>query len=83
MNESNMAMNEIKNPVVDDVQNIRNILAGVNDPEVPVLSVLDLGIVREIIIDPEMRIVITPTYSGCPAMDMIKMNIRLALLEKY
>ena len=45
-------MTKIKNHVADEVQNIRNILAGVNDPEVPVLSVLDLGIVREIIVDP-------------------------------
>ncbi len=63
-------------------QKILSILQHVADPEVPVLSVLDLGIVRDIkISDNETEIVITPTYSGCPAMDMISMNIRLALIE--
>jgi len=67
-------------------EEIRSILETVNDPEVPVLSVLDLGIVREIRVGPgdigEVEIVITPTYSGCPAMDMIRTNIRMALWEK-
>jgi ring-1,2-phenylacetyl-CoA epoxidase subunit PaaD len=55
---------------------------------VPVLSILDLGIVREISVDPEVEgapkvsLVITPTYSGCPAMDVISMDIRLKLMEK-
>jgi ring-1,2-phenylacetyl-CoA epoxidase subunit PaaD len=50
------------------------------DPEVPVLSVLDLGIIRDIRINgEEAEIVITPTYSGCPAMDVIKMNIQMEL----
>ena len=54
----------------------------VYDPEIPVLSVIDLGIVREVRadIDP-IEIIITPTYSGCPAMDVISMNIRLALIQ--
>ena len=45
------------------------------------LSVLDLGIVRDVRIseDGEATVVITPTYSGCPAMDVIGMNIRMAL----
>ncbi len=56
-------------------------LRDVKDPEVPVLSVLDLGIVRDVRISPEGEaiVVITPTYSGCPAMDAIGMNIRMAL----
>jgi ring-1,2-phenylacetyl-CoA epoxidase subunit PaaD len=59
------------------------LLGTVNDPEVPVLSVLDLGIVRDVTMnDHRVEIVITPTYSGCPAMDMITMNIRMALLEQ-
>ncbi len=67
-------------------QDIRNILATVCDPEVPVLTILDLGIVRDVILstpsgDGGVEIIITPTYSGCPAMDMIAMNIRLALAE--
>jgi ring-1,2-phenylacetyl-CoA epoxidase subunit PaaD len=61
---------------------IWNILETVCDPEVPVLSILDLGIVRDVnVVNDEIEIVITPTYTGCPAMDMIAMNIRFALIE--
>lgn len=61
---------------------IWQILETVVDPEVPVLTITDLGIVRDVRISgSEVEIVITPTYTGCPAMDMIAMNIRLALLE--
>ena len=61
---------------------IWSILETVNDPEVPVLSVTDLGIIRDVKLDnDEVEIIITPTYSGCPAMDMISMNIKLALLS--
>lgn len=50
------------------------------DPEVPVLSILDLGIVRHIQVSPgKVEVTITPTYSGCPAMDVIRMNIYMAL----
>ena len=67
------------------IQKIMAILAGVVDPEVPVLSVIDLGVVREVRIkgeeSDEIEIIITPTYSGCPAMDVIRMNIRMALLQ--
>lgn len=67
---------------ITTVEQIWSILATVNDPEVPVLSVIDLGIIRNINIDADtVEIIITPTYSGCPAMDMIAMNIRLALAE--
>lgn len=58
-------------------------LEEVKDPEVPVLSVIDLGIVRAVTKDAAgITIVITPTYSGCPAMDVIAMDIRLKLIEK-
>lgn len=64
-------------------QKIWQILETVSDPEVPVLSVLDLGIVRAVAITEQgIEITITPTYSGCPAMDVISMNIRLALLQE-
>ena len=57
------------------------VLETVTDPEVPVLSVTDLGIIRDIKVDnDEIEVIITPTYSGCPAMDMISMNIRLAMI---
>ncbi len=58
-------------------------LQQVTDPEVPVLTILDLGIVRDVrIADDEVTVVITPTYSGCPAMDVIGMNIRMALMSR-
>lgn len=58
------------------------ILEAVPDPEIPVLSILDLGIVREIKCNEEQtEIIITPTYSGCPAMDAISIDIKLKLLE--
>jgi ring-1,2-phenylacetyl-CoA epoxidase subunit PaaD len=58
------------------------LMEDVYDPEIPVLSIIDLGIIRDIQLSNDaIEIFITPTYSGCPAMDMISMNIRLALLE--
>ena len=64
---------------------IYQILETVSDPEIPVLSVLDLGIVRAVNFDEnsgEAEVVITPTYSGCPAMDFIEVSIRAALQEQ-
>ena len=63
------------------VPQVYTILSTVTDPEVPVLTILDLGIVRNVVITPEgdATITITPTYSGCPAMDVIGMGIRMAL----
>ncbi|MEM8665390.1 MAG: 1,2-phenylacetyl-CoA epoxidase subunit PaaD [Pseudomonadota bacterium] len=57
--------------------------ARVEDPEVPVLNIEDLGVLRAVRED-EGRIVatITPTYSGCPAMDMIALHVELALREE-
>jgi ring-1,2-phenylacetyl-CoA epoxidase subunit PaaD len=59
---------------------IYQILETVCDPEVPVLSILDLGIVRNLeITEDKIEIVLTPTYSGCPAMDTIATDIQTAL----
>jgi ring-1,2-phenylacetyl-CoA epoxidase subunit PaaD len=64
-------------------EKIWSLLEEVTDPEVPVLSVVDLGIVRDIKVeDQAVEVVITPTYSGCPAMDVIAMTIRMALLQE-
>ena len=72
-------MVDAKNISVDQIWNI---LKDVPDPEVPVLTVQDLGIIRDIRLrDDEVEVFITPTYSGCPAMDVIAANIRLVLLE--
>lgn len=59
-----------------DVDRIRTILARVPDPEIPAVSVVDLGIVREIASD---TVIITPTYTGCPATIAIEQSIRAAL----
>lgn len=64
-------------------QSIWSLLEQVTDPEVPVLSILDLGIVRDVTVaGDQVAITITPTYSGCPAMDVISMSIRMLLLEQ-
>lgn len=75
--------NIIHNSSKDETEGeIWNILSSVNDPEIPVLSVIDLGIIRRINIQGEtVEVTITPTYSGCPAMDFIAINIRKALAE--
>jgi ring-1,2-phenylacetyl-CoA epoxidase subunit PaaD len=58
-------------------------LEAVRDPEVPVLSVMDLGIVRDIGWDGDTCVVtVTPTYSGCPAMGEIRMDIERVLHGK-
>ena len=62
---------------------IWQLLEEVSDPEVPVLSILDLGIVRDVSLENEqITITITPTYSGCPAMSAIATDIRLRLLAE-
>ncbi|HEX8167522.1 MAG TPA: 1,2-phenylacetyl-CoA epoxidase subunit PaaD [Beijerinckiaceae bacterium] len=55
--------------------------AAVLDPEVPVLTIEDLGVLRgvEVADDGVVEALITPTYSGCPAMDMIALEVELAL----
>ena len=57
------------------------ILAEVADPEIPVLSILDLGMVRGIELNAHQEIIVllTPTYSGCPATDLLKQQISEAL----
>jgi ring-1,2-phenylacetyl-CoA epoxidase subunit PaaD len=50
------------------------------DPEIPVLTIADLGVLREVkVSDGHVEVAITPTYSGCPAMNMIALEIELAL----
>jgi len=61
-------------------QTIYSYLEEINDPEVPVLSIIDLGIVRDVRMnDEELEVIITPTYTGCPAMDMITATIKIQL----
>ncbi len=68
--------------LTDITQQIWQIVSEVPDPEVPVLSIADLGVLRNVSVENGKPIItVTPTYSGCPAMDMISMGIRMALLE--
>jgi len=56
------------------------VLEQVVDPEIPVLTIADMGILRDVEVTPERVVVtITPTYSGCPAMDLIRSEILDAL----
>jgi ring-1,2-phenylacetyl-CoA epoxidase subunit PaaD len=65
-----------------DLDTVREIVSTVVDPEIPVLTIADLGILRDIEIDGEtVTVTITPTYSGCPAMDAIADDVRAALRD--
>lgn len=64
-----------------NVDAVWSLLEQIKDPEIPVLSIVDLGIVRDVAVDNEqVTITITPTYTGCPAMDMIAASIRMELM---
>lgn len=66
-----------------DTAEIYRILENVKDPEIPVLTVNDMGIIRNVeISDQETLVTITSTYTGCPAMDLIESQI-LEELEKH
>ena len=65
---------------IDDI--LVPILEQVSDPEIPVLSIMDMGVVRSaVIVNDIVKIEITPTYSGCPAMDVIGDDIKKALKD--
>jgi ring-1,2-phenylacetyl-CoA epoxidase subunit PaaD len=58
------------------VMDARTAVASVVDPEIPVLTIADLGILRDVHVDHgTVHVTITPTYSGCPAMDAIRRDI--------
>lgn len=64
-------------------KNLIDILTSVSDPEIPVLSIMDMGVVRSAIIENNIvKVQITPTYSGCPAMDVIGDDIKAALKKE-
>ena len=64
-------------------QELFEILETVSDPEIPVLSIMEMGVVRSAkMINNVVEIQITPTYSGCPAMDVIGEDIIKAFKEK-
>jgi ring-1,2-phenylacetyl-CoA epoxidase subunit PaaD len=65
------------------MSNLTDILDTVYDPEIPVLTIRDLGILRHAVEHPDgsVEVTITPTYSGCPAMRTIEVNLKAALQE--
>jgi ring-1,2-phenylacetyl-CoA epoxidase subunit PaaD len=74
------ALRQAQGPVDLSLDLARQVAASVVDPEVPVLTIDDLGILREVEVDGERVVAtITPTYSGCPAVDTIRDDLVLAL----
>ena len=84
-NKSKTYREHIKMIITEDQhidQNLISILSQVSDPEIPVLSIMEMGVVRFAeIVNGEVFVKITPTYSGCPAMDVIGDDIKSALLN--
>lgn len=69
--------------ICSDIDQVWSWLEAVPDPEIPVLSVVDLGIVRDVQFRGSgLRVNITPTYSGCPATSVIALDIETALLKQ-
>ena len=65
------------------VEHVREVLAEVTDPEIPVITIEDLGILRDVAVDGEhVTVTITPTYSGCPAMQEITADVLTALEQR-
>ncbi len=63
-----------------DARRAREVLAQVVDPEIPTLTIEELGILRDVAVEEgRVTVDITPTYSGCPAMDLIRRQVREAL----
>lgn len=57
-------------------------LSQIPDPEIPVISIAELGVIRDVIVsDNAVEVILTPTYSGCPAMKQMEDDIRTKLLE--
>lgn len=76
-----MSITESYKNISDEQNAVWALLSGVADPEVPVLSIIDLGIVRDVQLKNDVvEVTITPTYTGCPAMDAISMDIKFMLL---
>jgi phenylacetate-CoA oxygenase PaaJ subunit len=64
-------------------QDIFELFSEIPDPEIPVISIVELGVIRfiEVIDEISIKIIITPTYSGCPAMKQIEDDVRKKLIE--
>jgi ring-1,2-phenylacetyl-CoA epoxidase subunit PaaD len=74
----------VSTPTAVSADTVRRIVATVLDPEVPVLTIEDLGILRDVTVNDagHVDVTITPTYSGCPAMDAITQDVTKALADK-
>jgi ring-1,2-phenylacetyl-CoA epoxidase subunit PaaD len=66
-----------------NTQQIYDILSEVTDPEIPVITIAELGLLQTINVSPDgtIKVYITPTYTGCPAMDMITVHIKGTLQD--
>ncbi len=64
-------------------EHILSLLSEIPDPEIPVITILELGVIRDILVidDTNIELKITPTYSGCPAMKQIEDDVRKKLTE--
>ena len=59
------------------LKDIKKVISEIPDPEIPVISIKELGVLRNIMFDKNtLKVVITPTYSGCPAMDRFQKDIK-------
>lgn len=71
------------NTATFDKTTIYTYLQEICDPEIPVLSIVDLGMIRDAnMVDDILEITITPTYTGCPAVDMIATTIKMELQSR-
>ena len=62
--------------LVENKKLIYRYLSEISDPEIPVINIVEMGVVRDVLFhDSKLEIKLTPTYSGCPAMDMINQLI--------
>ena len=68
--------------ITPSLDEVRGWLAAVPDPEIPVISLMDLGIIRDVTLDGDVvEVTVTPTYSGCPATSVINFEIEKALRD--
>lgn len=68
--------------VMPTAEAVREALASVMDPEIPVISVVDMGIIRDVVVSPAGVVVtMTPTFSGCPALNVMQRDIEAAILR--
>jgi ring-1,2-phenylacetyl-CoA epoxidase subunit PaaD len=68
--------------VVVTEERVREALAGIPDPEIPVISIVDLGVVRDVDVDGErVRVEFTPTFLGCPALEAMRTAMEGAIRE--